>query len=95
MRKAEIKDREKKHYQVTKAGDVMRIISKNMAIKLYSMKGEDVPVLYHVWGEHGIAPVASKSEIFNPGVIGIFVGRIEDMAADYNAMFSESQDCVV
>lgn len=88
-------DKQRHHYQVTKSGEVMRIISRDIAIKLYSLKGDDVPLIYHVWGEHGISPVASKKEMFNPGMLGIFVGYIEDMAKDFNAILSNSSDCVV
>ena len=88
-------DRQKHHYQVTKAGEVVRIISRNMAIKLYSMRGDDVPLIYHVWDEHGITPVASKTEMFNPGKLGIFVGYLKDMVSDYNGIFKKEQEPAV
>lgn len=76
-------DKQRNHFQVTKAGEVMRIISRDMAIKLYSLKADDVPLIYHVWGEHGISPVASKSELYNQGTFGILVGMVADIYEDY------------
>ena len=59
------------------------------------MNADDVPLIYHVWGEHGISPVASKSEMFNPGTLGIFVGYIKDMVSDYNSYFEETEESAV
>lgn len=91
MYKPKVKDRERKHYAVTKSGEVVRIISRELAIELFKIKADDAPVIYCVWGNRGIDEVQSKTEFYNEGVtFGIFVGMLEDMVLEYNSFFQEN-----
>lgn len=78
-------DEKQKHCVVTKAGMVYRVIARDVAIKLFSMKSDEAPVIYCVWDIYGASAISSKAELYNDNaVFGILVGSLSDMVDEYN-----------